>query len=77
MDCVWDTSKYDHKLSLNIFKVIQGHEVKRRSNKKKMFGTRDTCFKVSFREKLPLNTLNRPNRINFENRENMAIPGNS
>ena len=34
MDRVWDTSKYDPKLSVSIFKVkvIQGHEVKERSN---------------------------------------------
>ena len=34
MDRVWDTSKYDPKLSVNIFKVkvIQGHEVEERSN---------------------------------------------
>ena len=34
MDGVWDTSKYDHKLSVSIFKVkvIEGHEVKERSN---------------------------------------------
>ena len=34
MDGVWDTSKYDPNLSVCIFKVmvIQGHEVKKRSN---------------------------------------------
>ena len=34
MDRVWDTSKYHPKLSVSIFKVkvIQGHEVKERSN---------------------------------------------
>ena len=34
MDRVWDTSKYDFNLSVSIFKVkvIQGHEVKERSN---------------------------------------------
>ena len=33
-DSVWDASKYDPKLSVSIFKVkvIQGHEVKERSN---------------------------------------------
>ena len=33
MDLVWDTFKYDPKLSVIIFKVkvIQGHEVKERS----------------------------------------------
>ena len=42
MDRVWDISKYDHKLSVSIFKVkvIQGHDVKKRSNLKCMFGTR-------------------------------------
>ena len=36
MDCVLDTSKYHPKLSVSIFKVrvIQGHEVKERSNGK-------------------------------------------
>ena len=34
MDRVWNTSKYHPKLSMSIFnvKVIQGHEVKERSN---------------------------------------------
>ena len=34
MDRVWDTSKYHPKLSVSILKVkvIQGHEVKERSN---------------------------------------------
>ena len=34
MDRVWDTSWYDSKISVSIFKikVIQGHEFKERSN---------------------------------------------
>ena len=36
MDRVWGTSKYDPNLSMSTFKVkvIQGHEVKERSNSK-------------------------------------------
>ena len=50
MDRVWDTYKHHPNLSGSIFKVkvIQCHEVKKRSNWNFIPGWHDTCFYVSF-----------------------------
>ena len=76
MHRAWDASKYDATLSMSIFKVkvIQGHEVKRKGQIKNfMFGTRDTCFYVSFSSRTRKMTLiyfmNGPTRTKFQNRK--------
>ena len=51
MDRIWDTSKYDSKLSVSIFKVkvIQGHEFNYSSNKKKWLALVIHVFRSVFR----------------------------
>ena len=83
MDRVWDTSRYHPKLFVSIFKVkvIQGHEVKGRSNRKFCVWAACYMFLCQFlrqkRENGPRTLFDGPNWTKFENRENAEFPGNS
>ena len=82
MDRVWDTSKYHPKLSVSILvKIIQGHEVKERSNWKVWVWEARYMLLGQFivkTRKIDLgHFLNGPNGTNFATRKNAEFAGNS